>query len=177
MTDVMKYAEAMFLIAEEDGSLETVCEELLTVDTLLKENPEYAKILDTPALSKDERKRLSSEAFASLSLSVRNLVVILTERRAMHAFDKLYKEFLRLYNDKVGIVEAEAVSAVALTQGEIALLTEKLSKKLSKKVVVRNTVDRSLLGGMLLRYDSVQLDSTVRSKLDGFAEQLKKVTV
>ena len=177
MTEVGKYAEAIFLIAEEDGSLEAIYDDLKTVDAVLSSNPEYINILDTPALPKEERLGLIKEAFSSLSENARNLIGILTEKRIMHTFTKLFRDFTRLYNEKAGILEAEVVSAVALSDNQISSLAEKLSKKLSKKVVIKNTVDKTILGGMLLRYDSVQLDASVKSRLDSFASGLKKVTI
>lgn len=177
MTEAGKYAEAIFLIATENNDLDATESELSLVNKLLIENPDYVKLLDSPAIKKEERLSLVKEAFSSLSECVSNLLMILTEKRRMHTYSKLYSDFKALYNEKTGVVSAEVVSAVSLTDRELSLLTEKLSKKLSKKVELKNTVDKSIIGGILLRYGSVQLDASVKTRLDGFAEGLKKVTI
>ncbi len=177
MTELYNYAEALFLIAEEDGVLEAVKSELLTVKTVLLHNPEYSKILDTPSLPKDTRLGLVTEAFSSLSENTENLIKILTENRQMHGFDRLYSDFLSLYNKKMGIIPVEVISAVALSESQKERLKAKLSGKLSAKVELTNTVDRAILGGLILRYDSVQLDGSLKLRLDSLAESLKSAVV
>ena len=177
MTDLSKYAEALFLLSEEEGVTDTVREDLATVNLLIKESPDYAKILDTPALFKDERTRLIDEAFGGLNEYVSNVIKMLCVEHNVYAFPRLYADFMRLYNDKLGIVEVEAVSATALTEEQRARIKEKLEKKLSKTVTVSNTVDESILGGLILRYDSLQLDGSIRTRLEKIERGLKSAVI
>ena len=177
MTVLTKYAEALFLLSEEEGVTDTVREDLATVNLLIKESPDYAKILDTPALSKDERTRLIDEAFGGLNEYVSNLIKMLCIEHNVYAFPRLYADFMRLYNDKLGIVEVEAISATALTAEQRARIKEKLEKKLSKTVTVSNTVDESILGGLILRYDSLQLDGSVKTRLEKIERGLKSAVI
>ena len=50
MTDMKEYASALFLLCKEEGNIDTVAKELVTLKEVLKENPEYVKLLDTPAM-------------------------------------------------------------------------------------------------------------------------------
>ena len=59
MTGAKEYAKALFLLSEEEGESESVLSELEMLSELIKENSEYSKLLDTPALSKDERLKRS----------------------------------------------------------------------------------------------------------------------
>ncbi len=177
MTDLSNYAEALFLIAEEDGCLDLVQSELCGVKAIIEENPDYTNILDTPALPKEERLRLVEEAFSSLSENVKNLIKILTEKRETHAFGRLYSDFLALYNKRMGIIPVEVISAVELSEEEKEKLCKKLSEKLSGSVVISNTVDKAILGGIILRYDSVQLDGSVKARLDKIAGSLRSAVV
>ncbi len=177
MTDLKNYAEAIFLIAEEDGALSAVKEELYTVKKALADNPEYASLLDNPALSKSERLQLVGQAFSALSENSLNLIKILTEKRSVSAFGKLYSEFLGLYNKKMGIIPVEAISAVALSREQTERLASKLSSRLNGTVEIRNTVDPSILGGIILRYQSLQLDGSVKARLDAIAKDLRSAVL
>ena len=64
MTDARSIGNALFLIAEEDGVTERIAEDVGTVRAVLSESPQYVKLLDTPALSKDERIALIDNAFS-----------------------------------------------------------------------------------------------------------------
>ena len=66
MIDAKEYGKALFLLTEETRTTKTVAEELLGVKKLLCENPRYIKLLDTPALAKEEKLALVDRAFASL---------------------------------------------------------------------------------------------------------------
>lgn len=177
MTEVFKYAEALLLLAKEEGMPEEIRADLCAINTVLSDNPEYTRILDTPALPKDERMGLVDEAFGSLSEYARNLLKMLCTAHLTHAFARLYAEFTRLYNDMLGITEVEAVSAVKLKDEEIARLKAGLEKKLGRTVSLKNTVDRRILGGLVIRYDSKQLDGSVKTRLDKIGQSLKSVVI
>ena len=87
MTDAMEYGKALFLITEEDGKSDKVLSDVQTAEQVLKSNPEYVKLLDSPALSGDERVGLADEAFKELDEMLSNLIKILTKKRLMHAFN------------------------------------------------------------------------------------------
>ena len=177
MTDLSKYADAIFLLAEEESTLETVREDLSTVNTVIENSPEYARILDTPALPKEERLGLIEEAFGGLSEYVKNLLKMLSAAHNAFLFPKLYLAFMKLYNEKLGILEVEAVTAVALSESERAKLSARLREKTGKKISIKNTVDPSILGGVVLRYDSLQLDGSVKTRLEKIEDGLKRVVV
>ena len=177
MTSHNEYGKALFLLAEEDGAIETVRSEVSIAYSVLSENPEYVKILDTPAISKDEKLKLADEAFSTLSDNVKSLIKILCERRAVHTFSSVYATFLALYNEKMGIVDVEAVTAIPMSASQLDTLKVKLENMTGKTIVIKNTVDPSILGGVKLRYLGIQIDGSVKTKLDGFAESLKNIVI
>ena len=77
MTDAKEYGKALFLITEEDGSTERVLDDLKIARSVFKTNPDYEKLLDSPAISKDERVSLADAAFSSLNEYLLNLIKIL----------------------------------------------------------------------------------------------------
>ena len=124
----------------------------------LSENPKYKNILDTPALSKAERLMLIDEAFSSFEEHTKNFLKILSERHGIYSFDKIADAFSTLYDESCGIERVEAVSAVKMTEGQIAALKTKLEELTGKTIVINNTVDASIIAGMKLRYSGKQID-------------------
>lgn len=177
MTGAQEYGKALFLITEEDGKTERVLADIKTAKAVFEKNPEYANLLDTPALPKDERVGLVDKAFSGLDESLVNLIKIVTERRIAHLFGKIADEYLALYDESRGIERVEAVTAVALTDAQKKALTEKLGRLTGKTVIVKNTVDRTILGGVKLRYSGVQLDGSVKTRLDKFEAALRDTVI
>ena len=173
MTDLYEYGRALFLVTEECGKSDEALSDLKTVREALKLSPEYPALLDTPALSKEKRVSLIDEAFSGIEENLKNLMMLLAEKRLVFGFDKVVDAFSKEYDNSRGIIRVEAVTAVLMTEKQRAALTAALTAKLSGRIILTNTVDPSTLGGVKLRYSGKQLDGTVKTRLDGFAETLK----
>ena len=172
-----EYAKALFSLAEELGTTEALLADLKLVNTVLSENPSYIKLTDTPALSVPEKLSLLDEAFGSIDESLKNLIKILCERHSVYSFPALAKKFLSLYNESRGIIPAEVISATKLSDSAMAKLKEKLEAKTKKTVVLTNTIDESILGGLKLRDDGSQRDGSLKSRLEAIEKSLKSTIV
>ena len=171
------YGEALFSLTEELGTTDAVLGDVKTLETVLKSSPDYLKLLDSPALSREERLALIDRSFASLNKSLVNLTKILAEKRLAHILPKVLAHYVRAYEISRGIERVEVISAVQLTDAQKAKLKAKLEGMTKKQIIISYTHDPSLLGGMKLRYMGKQLDGTVRTKLDGFARQLGELVI
>ena len=177
MIDVREYARALFLVGEEDGDTEDVLAQLKIIEGLIKKEPGYVTLLDTPAVSKAEKLALIDEAFGSLNKNLLNFIKILSERHHVYALTKILAEYSALYDEARGIVRVDAVTALELSKDQKTTLKKKLEGMLSKTVIINNIVDPSVLGGVKLRYSGIQVDGTVKARIDGFAARLKDLVV
>jgi len=177
MTDLYEYGRALFLVTEERGASDAALKDLKTVLAALSSEPEYPSLLDTPALSKDKRVGLIDEAFSGIDESVKSLLMILCEKRAVYAFKQVFDAFSKEYDLSRGIIRVEAITAVPLSEEQKATLTHRLKAKLGGTIVLSGTVDPSILGGIKLRYSGKQLDGSVKTRLDSFAEALRTTVI
>lgn len=177
MTDANEYGKALFLITEEDAMSDTVLTDVKIAESIFKSNPDYVKLLDSPVLKKEERVELVDRAFGSLNVNLMNLIKILTEKREVHLFDKIATAYYGLYDQSRGIVRVEAITAIPLTKEQSDAIARKLASMLGKKIFVTNVIDRSILGGVKLRYSGIQLDGSVKTRLDKFDEAIKNTVI
>lgn len=177
MTVKSEYGNALFMLAKEENKIEKILEDVRAANRVLKDNPDYVKLLDTPALKKDEKLGMIDKAFSSLDESVMNLIKILSERHSVYSFDSVHATYSRLYDEYMGIEHVEAVSAIPMTKEQLKLMSDKLAHITGKKIIIKNTVDKSILGGVKIRYSGIQIDGSVKSRLDAFAETLKGVVI
>ena len=177
MIDMREYGKALFLITEEEDTSDKVLADVKTADGIFKDNFEYAKLLDSPAITKAERISLVDEAFGTLDVSLLNLIKILVEKREIRHFDKVAEAYYALYDESRGILRVEAVTAIPLTDSQCDAMTKRLSESLNKTVVLHNTVDKNILGGVTLRYSGVQIDGSVKTRLDKFEQALKNTVI
>ena len=172
-----EYGKAIFSLSDEEGALEKTKSDIECVLAALTENEGYTQLLDTPALPVSERLSLIDEAFSALSQNVLNLIKILCEKYSTHLFFGIAKEFISLYNEKMGIENAEAITAVEMSEEQLERLRVRLEGLTGKKIVIKNTVDASIIGGVRLRYMGKQLDSSLKTRLSRLEEGLRETII
>lgn len=177
MTNAFEYGKALFLLCEEDGRAEKVREDVYVLKGVFGENPQLTRLLDTPAVTKEEKLDVIDKAFSSLDEYLVNMLKILCERQSVHLLSSALDSFCALYDEARGIERVEAISAVAMTPSQIDRLRERLEEKTGKHIIVKNTVEPSILGGMKIRYMGMQLDGTVRTRLDSFERALSEIII
>ena len=173
MTGAKEYAKALFLLTEELGTTESALNDVNVCKEIFESNPSYVTLTDTPALTPDEKISLISEAFSSVDASVINLIKILCEKHSVYLFSEIAKEYVSLYNDARGICPAEVISAIPLDEGRMSAIKSKLEALTGKTIIIKNTVEPSVLGGIKLRYMGKQLDGSLKSRLDKIDAGLK----
>jgi F-type H+-transporting ATPase subunit delta len=173
MTVARDYAKALFMLTEELGTTEEVKDDVTVCRKVFLENPSYLTLTDTPALALSEKLSLVDEAFSGIDTSVCNLIKILCEKHSVHLFPELAKEYLAFYNEARGICTAEVISAVPLSESQLESIKAKLRSMTGKTVVLNNKIDNEVLGGIKLRYMGIQLDGSLKSRLDSIEKGLK----
>ena len=177
MTASTEYCKALFEITEELSTSDTVRDQISTVKTALCDAPDFVKLLDTPALSREERVSLIDKAFSDIDEHLSNLLKILAEKHSAYLIPKIADEYLTLYDQSRGIIQVSVISARPLSDGQKERLASKLEAETGKKICLTATVDPAVLGGMKIRYSGVQLDGTVKTRLDSFGDSLKSIVI
>ena len=175
--NVDDYSKALFELASEEDCADIVFENMNTVSGLLCENPEFVGLLDSPAIAKDERISMIEDAFSGASYITLNFLKLLTDMRCMSYFDKCAKRFGELYDEANGILRAEIITAVEISDAQCEAICAKIAAETGKKVVPNKKIDPSVLGGVILRYEGRQLDGSVASRLENMKKQLADIVL
>lgn len=177
MTDAKEYSRALFELAEESGKTDAVLADINLAKAAFEQNPDYKNLLDTPALAKDEKLSLIDEAFGGLDIFTVNLIKILCERHSVHLFPKIADSFAALYDKSRGIERVEAITAFPMNEAQLEAMKNKLRAITGKTIIIKNTIDRAIIGGVILRYSGVQLDGSIKSRLDDFKNSLSNIVM
>ncbi|MBQ3356347.1 MAG: ATP synthase F1 subunit delta [Oscillospiraceae bacterium] len=177
MIDAAGYGKALFELASESGADTQVREELELIRAAFLQQPDYVTLLDTPALATEEKLRLLREAFGSMEPTVLNFISILCEKRSCYQFSACADVFNACYDEAHDLLRATAITAVPMQERQQEALKQKLSGITGKTVILTNRIDETLIGGMTLRYGGVQLDDSIRSRLDKLRRSLSDTIV
>ena len=169
------YADALFEVAHEDGVDELVLTQFGGVRRLFDENPDYVKLIYAPNIPKAERVAVLDEAFSDrIHPHLLSFLKLLCERGYIYEYAYCELRYRTYYNTVHGIIEAVAFTAAPLRPEQLERLRIRLAGLTGKRVTMENRVDPSVLGGVRLEYEGVELDSTVRQKLDGIGRTLSE---
>jgi F-type H+-transporting ATPase subunit delta len=67
------------------------------------------------------------------------------------------------------------VSAKALTKAQSDKLAKTLKANVGKDVIIKATVDESLIGGLVVKVGSKMIDTSIRSRLNSLQNAMKEV--
>lgn len=166
-----RYAQALFEIAQRDGTIEKVEQDLNTLDAALSSTPLLARVLRAPTITGERKKALLQQIFGSglTALTVRFLSLLVDKRREA-ILPAINPEFRRLSYQHRGIVPVTIRVATRLTPEERLQITDALAKKTGKTIELHEEIDPSILGGAVLRLGDTIIDGSVT----GYLRRLRK---
>jgi F-type H+-transporting ATPase subunit delta len=168
-----RYAEALFDVANSQGQVDTVEQELAGVVDVLNQHPALNALLQAPSLSVEVKKQQVTELFGTrVSATVLNFLKLLFDRRRQEDIKGIYNEFVRLVDQARNRVKATVESATVLTEEELQTLTEKLGTG-GKQVKITTKVNPALIGGLRVRVGDRVFDYSVKTRLERFRATLK----
>ena len=178
MIDVIanRYAEALFQIGEEENKIDNLYNELKEVSSLMNTNKDLNNVMKSPLVSKKEKIQLIDTLFAGkVDNDLKNFLKILIEKGRITSINAIGETYKELLNEKNNILEGYVISAVPMNDEKIKELETELSKKYNKNVTLENKVDKSVLGGVLVRLGNTEIDGTIKTRLNGLKNQLSQV--
>ena len=172
------YGEALYDLAKSEHLDAEILQQLQVLQDAFRAEPDYLRLLSSPALSKSERCGVLDAGFrGKLHPYVLNFLKILTEKGYPKHFPDCVEAYRAKYNEDHGILPVTAVTAVALTPEQIRKLTQKLSAITGKTIDLQCRIDTNVLGGIRLDYSGKRLDDTVSHRLDALRALLKNTVL
>lgn len=170
-----EYAKALFMLACEKNCKEDYKTDLETVLTVFEENPVYPEFLSTFAIPLNERLTALDKAFSNaISTDVLSFLKLLCEKKHISEFSECAEYYISLYNELDKISNAKVTSAVELTDEEKAALKDKLEKSSGHTFMIEYTVDKSIIGGLIVEADGKIMDSSLKKQLKDVKDVIQK---
>ncbi len=167
------YGNSLYSLAAEEGIDAEIKGQLAAVADALEQNGDFAAMLDAPQLPREEKLKAADDVFGDCHPYVVNTIKLLIEERRTGAVRYLAKAYEKAYNAAHNIAEVTVITAVPLDKKAEDAVAAKLKKQLGKEIILNKKIDPSILGGVVIRTDGLQIDGGVRHRL----EEIKKEIV
>ncbi len=170
------YADALLEIGKSEGKLSKFNDDLNLIAETLNSNPDIFKILNHPKVGKDQKKDVFKNMFESyVDKDIMNFLYIAVDKKRESSLQSIYSEFKKSYLYGEGITEGVVTTTYQMNQEELQKLEKVLSEKFDMKLVLKNEVDPSILGGIVINLDGKVIDDSVKSGLENLKVALKTI--
>ncbi|MCQ0986822.1 F0F1 ATP synthase subunit delta [Jiella marina] len=172
-----RYAQSLFELALEENALETVESELASFNQLIDESADFRRLVESPAFSSDDQLRAIEAVVQETKPGplTGNFLKVVASNRRLFVLPGMIRRFRQLAAEQRGEVEVDVTSAHPLTDDQRSALAETLSGYAGKTVTMREKVDSAILGGLIVKIGSRQIDTSLRTKLNSLKLALKEV--
>jgi len=172
-----RYALALYELALSEKKLPAVEKDLGRLSDLLSGSDDLMRLVTSPAFSADDQASAISAVLdkAKITGIVGNFVRVVASNRRLFAVPDMIRGFRQKMAEHRGEVTADVTVAQALTAAQTKELSTVLKGIVGKDVTLDVTEDASLLGGMIVKIGSRQIDTSLKTKLSSLKLALKEV--
>jgi F-type H+-transporting ATPase subunit delta len=170
-----RYASALFDLARDQRQIESVGNSLDALGQALLDSKDFGEMVTSPLVSRDE----AGKAFAALAPQLNldpittNFVGVLARNGRKNQLRAVIRAYRRLAAEHRGETTAEIVTARPLGDDQLAALKTQLRSRAGRDVNIDATVDPDILGGIVVKLGSQQIDDSIRTKLNRLAQAMK----
>lgn len=170
-----RYAKALIDISEEADKLDEVADNLALLNELVRGERLFTKILQDPRIAKEDKLK-TLEAISEKARfcdEFYDFLRVLTERDRLNIIHGVFLKHRDLYQGRKGKLKVVVETAVSLSREQIARLREVLSRKLKKDIIIEESIQPGLVGGLNIRIGDLAYNLSLADRLNLMEEGLK----
>ncbi|HHJ20147.1 MAG TPA: F0F1 ATP synthase subunit delta [Gammaproteobacteria bacterium] len=174
VTTARPYARAVFELAEKDDSVKYWSEQLGFMSAIAAD-PDMQAVLDNPKLSWQQAADLFIQVCGEeVDDQGSNLIKLMAENGRLPVLPEVFALFEQMRSEGEGVVEAEIISAYKVRKNQEAAIAKALMKRLGKSVKLTSRIDKSLMGGAIIRAGDLVIDGSLKGQLDKISGALSR---
>lgn len=167
MADVARvYAEALFEVGRDKGTLDALHEQLGQFADEVDRNRELQVFFFSPYLSSAEKKNGIERAIVGAESELVNFLELLVDKHRMTEVFRIRRELDELWKEENRRLDVTVTSAVELDPAVVGRIGEEVERQTGEKVDLASKVDGEILGGIVLQVGNMVLDASIRTRLE-----------
>lgn len=164
--EITTYAEVLLEAAKADNKILEVAKQLKEVQSTLLEHPNLREALADETLPKEAYLSILEEVFKGYDESVVKTLAVMAERRELSLLHRFVNEFELLLEEALGVVILDVTTVIELTGDMREAIKSKFSAQFGKDVMLREHIDPSIIGGIVLGAHGKRIDASVQTQLE-----------
>ena len=168
------YARALFEVAQQQGDLDGIREQLGQFADALEAERSLQTFFFSPYFSSEEKKDGLRKALSGADDAIVNFFDLLIEKHRMPAIFRIRREFDRMWREERKMLPVQLTSAIELDAQTVESLGRTIGERTGRQVDVTAQVDPNILGGIVLRVGNSILDASIRNRLETLRKQVAR---
>ncbi len=175
-TAARPYATAAYEVAydsaDKTNSLASWGDALVNLANVISD-VQMRKLLDNPRLRKAQKGELVIQVLGdTLTVAQQNLVKLMAENDRLKLMPDVLKQFEVARSKAENKIEAQVTTAFKLTVKQTNELVKTLKNKLGCDISLTISIDKSLIGGIIIKAGDTIIDASMKSQLDSLSVSL-----
>ncbi|MCR9202735.1 MAG: ATP synthase F1 subunit delta [Planctomycetaceae bacterium] len=168
-----------YLSAAKDAGIDGAAEELMSfADDFLASNPDFRGVFVSDALGRDDKLELVDRALApACSEFFANFLKVLVRHGRESLIEHIRAEVAVVEEENSGQRRVQIRSAKPLSDASRQKTVEQLKSKLGFDPILMESVDESLIGGLVIQVGDTVYDSSLRTRIKTLAGRLTERTL
>lgn len=168
-----RYAAALFDLARVEKSVAETRAALARLSEAIAAVPELRSLVSGRQVDGADKAILAVADQLGLPPLVRRFLGVVARNRRLRALPAMIRAFEARVDALEGVETAQVRAAHPLSEAQEAELKRQLKARTGADMRLSITVDPTILGGLVVRIGSTQIDSSIRTRLDRLAQQMK----
>ena len=167
------YGRALLEAADDAGVLDEVAEEVSFFGNLLAGDADLALFVESPRIESAQKRGVFERSLRGKGTDIFvNFLLLLVDKGREAELKAILAAFRAFHDEHIGLVRVEVVSAESFKAENVENLSAAISASLGKDVVVNNKVDPEMLGGIIVRYEGMVADGSLKTALKELRSEL-----
>lgn len=169
------YAKVLLEAAESSNKVLAIAGEFDELYLTLRGSIELRSVFSDNTVPLETKKAIASEVFAGYSSELIALLGVMIERQELQALGRTHESYTALAEEALGAVIIDVTTVIELDDELRSKIKTKYSEQLGTGVLLREHIDPSLIGGIILSTHGKRIDASVQAQLENARHTLSKI--
>ncbi|AFB26835.1 MULTISPECIES: ATP synthase F1 subunit delta [spotted fever group] len=176
---IKNYAVALFNNAMVDNIQDKIFEEITSINRIITDNFDIREFLFSPIVNKNDKINAVNSLAKNIKIStiVQNFLLLLVKNSRTAILSNIVDAYNTLLYESKNIKIVQVISANKLQPKEQEWIKSRIEKELNQKTEILFDIDNTIIGGIVIKYDSMLQDYSIKGSLEKITKVLKTVNI
>lgn len=172
-----RYANALCKAGVENEILDKIEEDFTWLMKAYKEDENFKRVFENPLIDSKEKKAFISAILKEKNKELNNFFMLLVDRKREKELPLIYESFMDKARKENNRVLCKAITVYELNDEEKKKIANSLEEITEKEVELENIVDKSIIGGIIVKVGDRVYDYSIKGQLNDLREDLLKTSL